>query len=196
MAIIDLLGEADGPLTSRQLAARLGVHHTAVRQHAEVLIDAGLVVAATLPPAGRGRPQVGYRLAVRPDPYQHLSGLLSEAVRTGDTAREVGRRHGAEVTPSPDGPVETLRVEAERLGFRPLVVEGAAGRTELVLEECPFADVASTDPKTICALHRGLAEGVAEAVGGVEVESLHVADPHAGGCRLVLHVRGESPPTT
>jgi len=58
--------------------------------------------------------------------------------------------------------------------------------TVLVLGACPFAEIAATDPATVCALHRGLADGVAERVGGVEVEALEVADPAGGGCRVVL----------
>jgi len=77
-------------------------------------------------------------------------------------------------------------VEAERLGFRPTVRDETDDCTVLVLGACPFAEIAATDPATVCALHRGLADGVAERVGGVEVEALEVADPAGGGCRVVL----------
>ncbi len=184
-AIVALLHSADGARTAQELAVPLQVHHTAVRQHMQVLIEAGMVVAETLAPHGRGRPRTGYRLVDDPDPYRRLSTMLATAVREGCGAREAGRRYGALVAPTGDA-VETLRAEAERLGFRPDVQPGRAGRSVLVLGACPFADIAATDPATVCALHRGLAEGVAATVGGVEVEGLQVADPHTGGCRLVL----------
>ena len=185
-AMLELLRAAPGPLTAQQMAAELGVHHTAVRQHCEVLAEAGLVVGETFPPQGRGRPRMGYRLVETPDPYKWLATLLAESVREGRSPIETGRLHGERATPSPEGPAETIRAEAERLGFRPDVRRGRGGRVELVLQECPFADVADADPATVCALHRGLAEGVASVCGGIEVESLKIADPHAGGCRLVL----------
>jgi predicted ArsR family transcriptional regulator len=129
---------------------------------------------------------MGYRLIESPDPYKWLAALLAESVREGRSALETGRVHGRRATPSPQGPSETIRAEAERLGFRPEVKRGRGGRIELVLQECPFADVASADPATVCALHRGLAEGVASITGDLQVESLVVADPHQGGCRLVM----------
>ena len=92
------------------------------------------------------------------------------------------------VVPTGDA-VETLRAEAERLGFKPSVETADAHRAVLVLGGCPFADIAASDPATICALHRGLAEGVAGVVGGVDGERLEVADPHQGGCRVVLRRR-------
>ena len=184
-AMVALLHQASAPLTAQEMAARLGVHHTAVRQHAQVLIEAGMVMAGSLPPSGRGRPRTGYRLVDEPDPYRRLSLMLASAVRDGCTAREAGRKHGAMVVPTGDA-VETLRAEAERLGFKPSLEDADGDRTVLVLGGCPFADIAASDPATICALHRGLAEGVAGVVGGVDVERLEVADPHQGGCRVVL----------
>lgn len=185
-AIVELLREADGPMTAHELAERLGVHHTAVRQHATVLAEAGLITGEPLPPIGRGRPRTGFRATSVPDPYRHLASMLAEAVRDGVTARTVGRRHGGVVTRPGGDSLEILRAEAERLGFRPQVRELRNGSTELVLGSCPFADLAVEDPHTVCSLHRGMAEGVAERNSGIEVRGLHVADPHRGGCRIVL----------
>jgi predicted ArsR family transcriptional regulator len=39
-----------------------------------------------------------------------------------------------------------------------------------VLRRCPFAEVAAADPGTICQLHLGLAEGLAEGLGKLEVD--------------------------
>lgn len=190
VAMLELLRGAEGPLTAQQLGAALGVHHTAVRQHAAVLAEAGLLRATVLPPEGRGRPRLGYTAVDDPDPYRQLAGMLAEAVRERRTPREVGQRHGAEVTPSPEGPLATLKAEADRLGFQPVVRARGKGRHDVVLQACPFAEVAADDPATVCALHQGLAEGIAERAGGLEVEALHVADPRHGGCRLTVRETG------
>ena len=55
-----------------------------------------------------------------------------------------------------------------------------------MLGRCPFADVAATEPDTVCQLHLGLAEGLAEGLGGLEVERLMVKDAHRAGCRLIM----------
>lgn len=184
LAVLELLRGADEPLTPQRLATRLGVHHTAVRQHLVVLAEAGMVEAVRLPAEGRGRPRVAYRPLGDPDPYQRLSAMLADAVGAGLTPREAGRRHGLEVTPLAEGAVATLLAETDRLGFRPRVRD-ARGRLELVLETCPFADVAASSPQVVCDLHRGIAEGIVERTGGLEIVDLRAADPHTAGCRLI-----------
>ena len=71
-------------------------------------------------------------------------------------------------------------------GFSPETVVVDPERLDIVLHACPFADAAAEDPATICQLHLGLAEGAAQAIGGLHVEGLRIADPHDAGCRLQL----------
>jgi predicted ArsR family transcriptional regulator len=123
--------------------------------------------------------------------YRRLAVLLARSVRTGRSAREVGREAGEEAAAlaAADGvgdPVEVLRSQAERMGFRPRVVDG-----DLELRNCPFRDVADVDPATVCSLHLGLAEGVVDALGGAEVTGLEVRDPHRAGCRIHLRHDGD-----
>ncbi len=183
-AVLELLRGADEPLTPQQLAATVGVHHTAVRQHLVVLAEAGMVEAVQLAPEGRGRPRVAYRPLGDPDPYQRLSTMLADAVSEGLTPREAGRRHGRDVTPLDEGAVATLLAETNRLGFRPRVRKGR-GRLELVLDACPFAAVAAVAPDVVCELHLGIAEGIVERTGGLEIVDLRAADPRTAGCRLI-----------
>lgn len=171
-------------MTAQELAAPLGVHHTAVRQHMEQLIDAGLVSVVHLPPDGPGRPRVAYRVAGEADPYRRLATMLAWAAAEGISPQEAGRRHGLGVVAHGEDPVDALVAETARLGFRPRVRQGR-GTVDLVLQACPFADVAAASPEVVCQLHRGIAEGVAERTGGLEVVDLRVADPHTAGCRLV-----------
>ena len=186
VAVLDALRLAAGPLTPQDLAAAVGVHHTAVRQHLAVLADAGLVAAVPLAPAGRGRPRVAYRPLADPQPYQQLATALIGAVAAGGAARQAGAAHGAKVSPSPRGALATLFHETERLGFQPHVRSRGQGRHELILGACPFADVAAISPDVVCDLHMGLAEGIVARAGGIEVTGLKVADPHRGGCRFTL----------
>ena len=190
VAILRLVRAADQPVTAAELARPIGIHHTAVRQHLAKLIDASLVARATLPPAGRGRPRVGYTAtatASADDHYQALAIMLAEAVSTGQSARETGRQVALRRTVAHGDPVEALLSEAQRLGFDPVVGrQGSSDTVDIVLQTCPFAELADADPATVCQLHLGLAEGLAEMVGGVVIEGLHLADPHLGGCRLTV----------
>ncbi|MDO8361387.1 MAG: ArsR family transcriptional regulator [Actinomycetota bacterium] len=190
--ILRLLGDAARPLTAGDLASAIGIHHTAVRQHVAMLVEAGMVRSEQLPVVGRGRPRTGYvALPVATGgPYRELAGMLAGAVRDGRTAREAGRESGRQVQVSPEGALATLRDEAQRLGFDPLARRRGEVQ-EVVLRTCPFADLASTQPDTVCELHVGLAEGIAEAAGGFAVEGIHMADPRKGGCRIVVR---ELPP--
>ena len=181
--IIALLRGAAVPLTAGDLATALGIHHTAVRQHVALLLEAGLVASQPMPVEGRGRPRTGYRVVASSAPYRELAGMLAEAVRTGRSAREAGFDAGLRVEPSADGPLVTLRDEAARLGFDPQLHDDGDTQ-DIVLGACPFADLATEQPDMVCDLHVGLAEGIAERGGGLVVRGISLADPHQGGCRI------------
>lgn len=186
--LLDLLLASEGPLTAQQLAEVVDVHHTAVRQHMVVLIDAGLVAAEPLPPEGRGRPRMGYRAVGVPDPYRWLAAALAVGLDEGMPAREVGRRLGREEAAA-DDPAAALMTAARRLGFEPrLRRDGAV--IDIVLAECPFADVATEAPHVVCELHHGIAEGIAVGVDGVQSVDLRVAPPARGGCRITARRAG------
>lgn len=181
--IVSLLRGEGAPLTAGSLAEALGIHHTAVRQHLALLVDAGLVSPQPLPVKGRGRPRVGYSVVDVGEPYRELAGMLADAVRTGRTARQTGHDAGTRIAPSAAGALTTLRDEAARLGFDPYVLDNPDS-LEIVLRACPFADLASEQPETVCELHVGLAEGIAERAGGLVVSGITLADPRQGGCRI------------
>src|SRR5579875_895242 len=189
------VAEASRPVGVAELTDFVRLNHNAVRQHLAVLKDAGLVVEEVEERTRPGRPRLLYRLAPEvagrwgtSGAYAWLASLLSEAVRRHLEPRQVGRqeghRRGAELAGSGE-PVNLFESEIERRGFRPTRVE--RGRTvELVLGRCPFADVAGSDPDTVCQLHLGLAEGLAEGLGGLDVEGLVAKDPLRAGCRITV----------
>lgn len=183
--ILARLRDAPAPLTAGVLAEAMGLHQTAVRQHLAVLADAELVQSHALPVRGRGRPRTGYTAVAEGVPYRELAGVLADAVGAGLTARAAGRLAGLRVQPSADGPIATLHAEADRLGFEPRVRDQGELQ-EIVLQSCPFADLAAVQPETVCEVHVGLAQGIAERAGGIEVEGIRLADPHRGGCRIVM----------
>jgi hypothetical protein len=129
-------------------------------------------------------------------PYERLSMLLAEVVRTGETPVEVGRRAGLRqrLGDRPqDEPVDLLVEHMARMGFDP-VVRRSGEALDLTLRTCPFASAVLTDPDTVCGLHLGLAQGAAEAVGGIEVDELIPKHPKRAHCRLHCRVVDDAPP--
>ena len=188
---------AGRPVDVAELTEHLGLHHNAIRQHVAKLVDAGLVVEATAPRVGRGRPRLVYTVDPAAEsrwgvvgPYERLSLLLSEIIRTGDSPVDVGRRAGRHVpaaTRDIADPVAGLVDAMERHGFEP-IAKRRGKQVEIVLGACPFATTALADPETVCGLHLGLAHGAADELGGIVIDELVTRDPRRGVCRLRCHV--------
>ena len=195
-AIFRVVAGAGAPVDIAELTARSEVSHNAVRQHLAKLVRADLLVETTARGPGPGRPRLCYELAPAAEerwgvvgPYERLSLLLAEVTRTDDPAEVVGERAGRQArrtaAPGTD-PVDGLAQAMARLGFEP-EVQGRGPHREIVLTACPFAAAALVDADTVCALHLGMARGLA-AGGDVVVDGLVVNDPHQARCRLRLTV--------
>lgn len=195
--IFRYIADARGSVTVAELTAYVGFNHNAVRQHLNKLTEAGLVTCRTMQSGARGRPRLVYEIA--PDakgqwgvsgPYARLSGLLAEVIRTRGTPVDVGRRFGgAMATPSDtaEGTVADIVDVMERQGFRP-DLRAAKRRTEIVLHRCPFEETAVAHADTVCSLHLGIAQGLAESGTDVIVDELVAKDPRRAGCRIRLSV--------
>jgi predicted ArsR family transcriptional regulator len=192
--IFQYLVDADDGADVAELTAHFALNHNAIRQHLAKLVAAGLVVEATAAPTGRGRPRLRYTIHPATDsrwgptgPYERLAVLLTEMVRSGDTPVEVGRRAGRRLarglTSPTTEPTEAFAEVMERQGFEP-TVRHRGDRVAVTLHRCPFTSAVLTDRDTICDLHLGLAQGVADEVGGMVVEDLVVKDPRTAQCRL------------
>jgi predicted ArsR family transcriptional regulator len=199
-AVFRFIDEADAPVTVAQLTDHLGLNHNAIRQHLAKLCQAGLVVESLAPATGPGRRRLQYRVdpnAVAAwggeSPYEQLALLLLELRNSGRSARDVGYDAGRAFATRPrlssSDPVDALMTLVARQGFEPRRVE-RDGETEIVLDRCPYAAAASADPATVCELHRGLAEGMADAVREVEVTDLVAHNPTRAGCRVRLSTEG------
>lgn len=203
-AIFRYIADADHPSDIAELTAHLGLNHNAIRQHLAKLLAAGLIVESKAARTTRGRPRLLY--VVHPDadsrwgvtgPYERLSILLTEVLRTGDTPAEVGRRYARDAQGSilAQEPVAQLDEAMARQGFEPEVKRRGA-RAEIVLHRCPFESAALADPATVCQLHLGIAKGFAERWGErVVIDELVPLDPRRAGCRLHVH-EAAAPPSS
>lgn len=191
--IFRYIADAGRPVEIAELTAHFGLNHNAIRQHVAKLVTADLVVEGIGRPAGPGRPRLNYELSPRVQsrwdvegPYERLSVWLAEMVRTNDTPVEVGRRAGARQrlgVGDIDDPVALLADEMARHGFDPVVTEHPAS-VDIVLRSCPFVSTALADPDTVCSLHLGMAQGIADTLDGVVVDELIRRDPRRAQCRL------------
>lgn len=199
--IFRYVAESAVPVRVAELTAHMGLNHNAIRQHLAILVDAGLLLEELEPESGRpGRRALQYRL--HPEaagawgttgPYELLSELLAEAVERQASPRQVGQESGRRTAVELHGDsdvVDVLEAEMERRGFRPTRSDKGS-RVDFVLGRCPFEDVAATHAETVCQLHLGLAEGMAEGVGDVEVVRLVAKNAHRAGCRVVLRRQAE-----
>lgn len=213
--IFEYVRDASAPVGVAELTDHLGLNHNAVRQHLAKLVDARLLSESVAAPKGRGRPRLEYRLDPTTDgrwgvqgPYETLSLMLTDVIRSGESPLEIGRRTALNNTPrpSPDhprDPAQLLARQMSRSGFNATVepvgdrndsgAEPDAHGVDIVLHNCPYAEAALTDADTICDLHLGLARGAAERIGGIEVDRLERTDPRHPACRLVCRVT--TPPT-
>lgn len=194
------IAEVGGPVGVDELTAHVQLNHNSVRQHLAVLKEAGLVLEETERRDRPGRPRLLYRqhpeVAERwdsPGSYAWLAGLLTSAIRRGQEPRQAGRQDGhrraAEISGQGD-PADLMEQELSRRGFRPARTDRGR-RLEFTLQRCPFAEVAAVDPGTICQVHLGIAEGLTEGLGRLQVERLAPKDPRQAGCRLTLRRASE-----
>jgi predicted ArsR family transcriptional regulator len=183
------------PVGIADLNERFPLNHNAIRQHLTKLLAAGLVVEDKEPRTGRGRPRLVYTIDPAAEgrwgttgPYERLSRLLVEIIRTRRDPEEIGRQAASDFRgPTPSGDVVAdISAAMARQGFEP-EVRTRAGATEIVLHNCPFAAAALVDRATVCALHLGIAEGLAAGTTGV-VDELIAYNPHKAGCRIRIRV--------
>jgi predicted ArsR family transcriptional regulator len=202
-AVFRHIADATAPVGVAELTERFAFNHNAIRQHLAKLVDAGLVIETTAPANGPGRPRLVY--AVDPaaagqwgttGPYERLSRLLADIITTGRSPEEVGRHAAAEFqvpTPSGDAIADMTAAMASQ-GFVP-EIRPTRGGTEIVLHNCPFESTARAARDTVCSLHLGIAEGLADGTS-IVVDELVGYDPRRAKCRLRVHVADPGQPAT
>lgn len=201
-ALLLLLKRA-GRRSARELAARLGVTPTAVRQHLLALGQSGLVRECARPPGGRGRPARLWDLregaeAHLPDGHAALCLTLAGALRAslaplalrralGVALREQVRAYRERLRPHTGlGPrLRALAAEREREGFLVQVVRNGAGGYLLVQNHCPVGRAACALPELCTAEQRTLRQ----ALGHVTVTLVEHRLGGASRCTWRIHPR-------
>jgi predicted ArsR family transcriptional regulator len=190
-AIFSHIAGAGRPIGIAELNEHFAFNHNAIRQHLAKLVAAGLVIESRTQGGNRGRPRLLYEINPAMEgpwgttgPYERLSQLLIEVIRSGRDPEQVGRSAAHLFqTPSPSGDgVADISAAMARQGFDPDVRDVRDG-AEIVLHHCPFATAAFRDRETVCSLHLGIAEGLA-ADSDATVRELIAFDPRKAGCRL------------
>jgi predicted ArsR family transcriptional regulator len=197
------LARASRPLSTAEVAESLGLHPNTVRPHLERMRDVGLLDVTMEVRSGVGRPQHLYApaadapsLGLEPPPSRLLSSLLMRlAVRagaSGDEATEIGRQQGrvdASAFADAESCLEAVVAELDALGFDPAVAGSDDGECALVaFAHCPFRELAEVHPELVCSLHRGLVEGLVDAIGGGAVEEFHSL-VHREPCQVAISSR-------
>ena len=204
--ILEALQEAETPLDARELGTRVGLHWNTVRSHLRVLAAAGLVSARREQRTRPGRPRVLYQAGAEPfDEHAHASYRLLVQILASHLAgserdpsaraEEAGRLWGAQLVRRPP-PSTTISKEEtidqvvrlhEEYGFRPQLRRAKNGQ-EIVLNRCPFQEVATTYQTVICPVHLGLMRGaLTELRTGLEADWL---EPFAEPDACVAHITG------
>jgi len=192
-------------LDIRELAERIGLHVNTVRVHLGVLADAGLVVAETLPPRGRGRPRLAYRALGEPEDdggrrYRLLAEILTTLVaRYGGEAterlEEIGEDWGVHLVETPPPGAELSDTEAvERvldllagIGFEP-ELDATGRRRQILMRPCPFLELARRHRDVVCPIHLGLMRGALAELGATTRATR--LDPFVRDDLCIAHLAG------
>ena len=166
------------PVAVRELAARLSLHPNTVRPHLRRLEEAGLVAGEAQRGASSvGRPQTMYTALDREEregrDYRLLADILAGVLtgtRQRERAEQLAREWGAYLVGrsvhKPGGRRRggpNLAVLQEALadaGFQPRFRRRSARTVEISLRDCPFRDLLDEHRELVCAVHRGLLEGM------------------------------------
>jgi hypothetical protein len=105
--------------------------------------------------------------------------------------RLVGKAARSNDSTAPDGALVQLEKFLDSRGFMPKQI-GSGTEVGFELGRCPYEQAALANPGLVCGLHRALAEGMLEELGGAfEVANLVARHPTTAGCRLELRAVGQ-----
>ena len=196
------LGLSGRPVSVRELSTRLSLHPNTLRPHLRRLEEVGLVSREIRRGSAVGRPQTLYAVLERgPGEGREyrlfaeiLAGLLTgqrARDRAEGLAREWGRYLVVQGGPKPGTKLPArhnlaiLQEAMAQAGFDPRFRRRSTKTVEVSLRDCPFRDLVDDHRDLVCAVHRGLIEGMLEGLK----PSLRLAEfsplVERGVCRLV-----------
>jgi predicted ArsR family transcriptional regulator len=164
----------------RELSTRLSLHPNTLRPHLRRLEEAGLAASEVRRGATVGRPQVMYTAVAREEregrDYRLLGEILAGLMggkRQLERAEAVAREWGAYLVGrsvprpnarGPSGPnLAVLQEALAEAGFDPRFRRRSAKIVEISLRDCPFRDLLDEHRVLVCAVHKGLLEGMLSA---------------------------------
>jgi predicted ArsR family transcriptional regulator len=176
------LGLSGRAVSVRELSTRLSLHPNTLRPHLRRLEEAGLVAREVRRGSTVGRPQTLYAAVEREIPegrdYRLLAEVLAGLVRGKRSveraqlmAREWGQYLVAQGGPKPGTRLpagRNLAVLQEAMaeaGFDPRFHRRGRQGVEISLRNCPARDLLDDHRDVVCAIHRGLLEGM---LGGLK----------------------------
>jgi predicted ArsR family transcriptional regulator len=189
--VLDALRSSGDPRDATQLASAVGLHPNTVRTHLRVLAEAGLVSVTPEERHRPGRPRLVYAPVpnstgvVESAGYRLLAEILASHLagsgqNSGEEAERAGRAWGRYLvdrrppfaSSSAEEDIQAVVQLLAEFGFDPSIEPGDDGRTVLV-QHCPFGEVADSYRKIVCSVHLGLMRGALDELGAhVEADSL------------------------
>jgi predicted ArsR family transcriptional regulator len=165
------------PVSVRELSTRLSLHPNTLRPHLRRLEEAGLVSSEVHRDATVGRPQVLFAALDREGregrDYRLLGEILASLLTNGrqrERAETIAREWGAYLVgrsvprPGARGPsglnLAVLQEALAEAGFDPRFRRRSAKIVEISLRDCPFRDLLEEHRELVCAVHKGLLEGM------------------------------------
>lgn len=193
------------PVSVREMSARLSLHPNTLRPHLRRLEEAGLISRETGKSDRVGRPRTLYSVAEpgaeEGSDYRLLLEIVVAALRGRRSvervealARDWGAYLVAQDVPKPGAKnparrnLAVVQEAMARAGFDPRFRRSGAKRVEVILRDCPARDLADENRDVICALHRGLIQGMLEGVK--PALSLEAFEPLVEKTRCRVTARG------
>jgi predicted ArsR family transcriptional regulator len=105
--------------------------------------------------------------------------------------RELGHELLSERSPPPSG--EGMGQMLTALGFAPQRGRAKRGRVVFRLGSCPYCEAVRENQPVVCALHRGLTQGLLDGLApSARLAGFVPKDPDQAGCVIEIHgFRGE-----
>lgn len=195
--LLNALLHQDKGMSIDELADRLAVTRTAIRQHLAALERDGLVLRGDTRPTGR-RPEQLYRLTDHareqfPRQYQMLASVLIDEVAEiigADALATLMRSMGGKLARERERQVvDEARIvqHMNQAGYESEVLAGPAGEAEIVAHNCVFHRLAAAHP-VVCELDLALIG----TLGGAQVEHRECMVRGGHVCRFKLRPAAET----